>query len=104
GVGVICARLQAPPPRGGERRRGLPAALDAVIARALAKSPDRRFATSRELVDAVAAALDAAPAPRRRRRRALLSLAAALAAAGVAVGLVLVLRPDDPAPPPAFGA
>src|SRR5262249_11095500 len=103
-VAVIYALWPGPRPRASERGRGLPAALDAVIARALAKSPDRRFMTCRELVDAVAAALDAAPAPRRRRRRALLSLAAALAAAGVAVGLVLVLRPDDPAPPPAFGA
>jgi len=102
-VAVIYAHLQGPPPKVSERRRGLPVALDAVIARALAKAPDRRYTTCRELVDAVAAALGAAPAPR-RRRLAILSLGAALGAAGIVVGLVLVLRPGDRAPRPALGA
>ncbi|MEV0251214.1 protein kinase [Nocardia sp. NPDC050712] len=54
---VIGAHLSAPPPAPREQRPELPAELDAVIATALAKSPQDRFATCTELAEAAARAL-----------------------------------------------
>ena len=45
------------PPRVTDRRRGLPAAVDAVVARALAPSPADRYASAGELADAAHTAL-----------------------------------------------
>ena len=45
------------PPRVTDRRRGLPAAVDAVVARALAPSPVDRYASAGELADAAHTAL-----------------------------------------------
>lgn len=61
-VGTIYAHLEdlAPPP--SERRPELPSRLDDVLARALAKSPDERFGTGRELAEAAAEAIGP-PAP-----------------------------------------
>ncbi|MBL8627929.1 MAG: serine/threonine protein kinase [Myxococcales bacterium] len=54
----------------------LPADVDAALAIALAKAPDHRFATARELADAVADACRAAlPDELRRRGEALIALA-----------------------------
>ena len=52
---VLFAHLTEPPPRPSEA--GLPAALDDVFARGLAKDPAQRPATARELITHVAAAL-----------------------------------------------
>ena len=49
-TGVIFAHLEEPAPRASERRDGLPAALDPVLARGLSKEPGDRFATCTELV------------------------------------------------------
>jgi serine/threonine-protein kinase len=49
---VIAAHLTATPPAASRLRPGLPAALDRVIARALAKDPAARFATCGELAAA----------------------------------------------------
>jgi len=57
---TMAAHLYAPPPRVTELRPDLPAALDLVIATALAKDPDQRYATAREFTAAATAALDAA--------------------------------------------
>lgn len=57
---TMAAHLYAPPPSVSELRPDLPAALDAVIATALAKNPDRRYPTARALAAAATAALDAA--------------------------------------------
>ena len=65
-VAVMHAHLQDPPPVASEARPGLPAALDAVFAQALAKEEDARFGTCRELIEAARACLGAAtsvPAP-----------------------------------------
>ena len=43
-------------------RRGLPAALDAVVLRGLEKDPERRFATAREMAEAIEAAVGLAAA------------------------------------------
>ncbi|MFD6221588.1 serine/threonine-protein kinase [Nocardia asteroides] len=54
---VITGHLQAPPPPMSPRRAGLPAALDPVMSRALAKRPAERFTSCEEFVDAVQRAL-----------------------------------------------
>ncbi|WP_375488031.1 serine/threonine-protein kinase PknH/PknJ, partial [uncultured Mycobacterium sp.] len=58
GVGaVMMAHLQQPPPRVTDRVPELPTALDAVIAKAMAKDPAQRFSSARELAAAAAGAL-----------------------------------------------
>jgi WD40 repeat protein len=54
-LAVVFAHLEAEPPVPSARRPELPAALDAVLARALAKSPAERYATCRELARAALA-------------------------------------------------
>jgi predicted ATPase len=54
-VAVMHAHLLDPPPAVSEARPELPAALDAVLARALAKDEDARFSTCRELIEAARA-------------------------------------------------
>jgi ABC-type transport system substrate-binding protein/class 3 adenylate cyclase/streptogramin lyase/tRNA A-37 threonylcarbamoyl transferase component Bud32 len=64
----LLAHVNDPIPSLSERRLELPEALDAVVATALAKDRDERYATCAELVEAAAAALrgeaPAVPAPR----------------------------------------
>ncbi len=65
-VASLYAHLEEPPPSLLERRPHLPPALDAVVARALAKEPQDRFQTAGELAAAAGAALaDVAPDDRR---------------------------------------
>ncbi|MEA2310964.1 MAG: hypothetical protein QOE28_932 [Solirubrobacteraceae bacterium] len=59
-VAVIYAHLSEDPPRLSAVRPELAGGLDAVIAKALDKSPDRRFATCGALIDAARAVVDAA--------------------------------------------
>ncbi len=54
---ALWAHVHADPPSLGERQPGLPAAIDAVVARALAKDPAARFATPGALLVAARAAL-----------------------------------------------
>jgi WD40 repeat protein/tRNA A-37 threonylcarbamoyl transferase component Bud32 len=54
-VAVVFAHLEAEPPVVSERRPELSGALDAVIVKALAKEPDRRYSTCRELAQAAVA-------------------------------------------------
>jgi serine/threonine-protein kinase len=56
---VIAAHLSAPPPRVTDRVNTLPPALDAVIAKALAKDPAQRYQTAGQLAGDAAAALEA---------------------------------------------
>jgi YVTN family beta-propeller protein len=89
-VATMYAHLEAEPPRASELRPGLPAGLDAVIARALAKDPGRRFRSGAELAAAARAALPGgAPAGRTGRARPLAGRhrAVALAACAVAVAV-----------------
>ena len=55
---MVAAHLSEPPPRVTDARPDLPPAIDAVIARALAKDPDARYQTARELAAAAHDALD----------------------------------------------
>jgi serine/threonine-protein kinase len=64
-VAMLYAHLMEPPPSLRAKRPELPAELDRVIAKALAKAPDDRYATCRALVEDARAAAGLAPvAPR----------------------------------------
>jgi WD40 repeat protein/tRNA A-37 threonylcarbamoyl transferase component Bud32 len=54
-VAVLFGHLEAEPPAASATRPELPPALDSVIARALAKDPDNRYSTCRELARAALA-------------------------------------------------
>ncbi len=54
-LAVVFAHLEAEPPAPSAERPELPPALDAVIARALAKEPEERHGSCRELVQAALA-------------------------------------------------
>ena len=100
-LAVVFAQLNEPPPRVSDARPELPAALDRVIATALAKSPDDRYLTAGGLGRAAWAALrgEVEERPRRTERRGLLLAAAAAVAAIAAAALagVLATRDDPPA-------
>ena len=60
-IAVLYAHLNDPPPRPSERLPELSSPFDAVVAKALAKSPDDRYATCRDLSTGARAALRASP-------------------------------------------
>ena len=85
---ILRKHVEAPVPDPLQANPALPPALAAVIARLLAKSPDRRFQTAAELQTALAAfggAPPEAPSPPRRSR------APVIAAAVVAILLIPAL-------------
>ena len=110
-VATIYAHLQDPPPAPSERFPELGFRFDAPIARALAKSPDDRFDTSRDLADAAVAAVhppvpeagrrpgavppDVSPQPSTSRRRIAFVSGGLAVVAGVAIAAFL-LFPRDP--------
>ena len=60
-LAVVFAHLEAAPPAPSDGRPELPSSLDTVISRALAKEPEQRYSTCRELVRAaLAVAVDEA--------------------------------------------
>src|ERR1039458_4537832 len=58
---VIWAHMSMPPPPLTSRQPGLPAAVDGVLAKALAKAPRDRYESCREFADALRTALGLAP-------------------------------------------
>jgi serine/threonine-protein kinase len=60
---VISAHLSAPVPRLSQINRSVPPAVDSVIAKAMAKEPDDRFATCRQFSDALVSAMRQQPRP-----------------------------------------
>ena len=67
-VAVIYAHLSEEPPKLTAVRPELASGLDAVIAKALDKSPDRRFKSCADLINAARAVVDAAGPLSRPRR------------------------------------
>jgi serine/threonine-protein kinase len=73
GLTLMYAHLYAPPPVAAARRAGLPAAVDAVLARALAKEPAGRYPSCGRFAAELRAALGlgsvlrAGPAPARQQ-------------------------------------
>jgi DNA-binding beta-propeller fold protein YncE len=57
GVSVMYAHLSEPPPPVRQRRPDLPPEIDQVITKAMAKSPDDRYATGRDFAAALRQAL-----------------------------------------------
>ena len=95
---VAWAHLEEDPPRVRERNPALPAAIDAVIRKAMAKTPDERYSTCAELVAAAGAALGIGHvSPRRRRWLLAVAAAAALLAGAVAFARMSGAGPDYPA-------
>ena len=61
GMAVLLAHLSEPPPSLGSRRPDLPAAADQVLARGMAKVPEKRYGSCRDFADALREALGLAP-------------------------------------------
>jgi hypothetical protein len=61
GMAVLLAHLSEPPPSVCSRRPGLPVAADQVLARAMAKVPEKRYGSCREFADALRDALGVMP-------------------------------------------
>jgi serine/threonine protein kinase, bacterial len=99
---MVAAHLMEPPPRPSERRPGrVPAAMDEVIAKGMAKKPEERYRSAGELVNS---ALDALTAPEQHQAERILQHGEDAAAAET------MARPAVPgagaqrwAPPPLAG-
>jgi streptogramin lyase len=90
-MSVLFAHLETAPPSASALNPDLPEAVDGVIARALAKEPEQRHASARELVAEAEQALGLTDEPRRggRRRLLLAAVGAALVAGAGASAVVL---------------
>ena len=91
-LAIVFAHLNDPPPKATERRPELPEAFDEVFAKALAKAPDDRFDSCRDLVQAARAASRGEPLPRARGRRLLALAAAIVVVAAIAAGSTIALE------------
>jgi WD40 repeat protein len=123
-LAVLLAHLSARPPSLVARRPDLPAAADQVIARALAKRPEQRYASCREFTDALRGAFGLPPyhsggiarrparraagpattagpywkpSRRWRRRTLVLALGGAVLAAAATIPWLLASSPGTPA-------
>jgi len=101
-LALVYAHLNDPPPRVTDLRPELPETLDRVVATALAKEPNDRFASCGELVASFRAALAGEPFGRRsrRRRRSVVATVGLLVAAAVAIGGYVTTRGETSAAGP----
>ena len=91
-IAIAMAHLRDAPPSAVELRPELPAAIDAVLARGMAKRPDDRFPSCESFVVALRQALGVRPTEERRAVVAAGAIGARRLAVGVAaVGLVVVV-------------
>ena len=100
-VALVFAHLDLDPPRATDRRQDLPPAVDAVLARAMAKDPDARYETCRTFVGELqeALGLQARAAPSKFRIGALTGVALAAVAAIAVVVLLVAGGSNAPAAP-----
>jgi YVTN family beta-propeller protein len=98
-VATLYAHLEEDPPSASARHSALPAAIDAVFARALAKEPDERHSSCAELVADASAALGLDVVRPRRLRLAVAATAVVLLVAAAALAATLLTREATPAPP-----
>jgi YVTN family beta-propeller protein len=97
-VATLYAHLEEDPPPASARHSALPAAIDTVFARALAKEPDERHSSCAQLVADASAALGLdVVRPRRLRVAAAASAAVLLVAAALAA--ILLTREATPGEP-----
>ncbi|MFI1917742.1 serine/threonine-protein kinase [Nocardia sp. NPDC020380] len=103
----VRAHMTEAPPQPSRYARALPAALDAVVARALAKDPAQRYESCGALAAAATAAFDSGATAafdthtsgwRRPSRRVQALLAATVVVAVAAVVAVFLVRPHDSTP------
>ena len=98
-VATLFAHLEEEPPSASARHSPLPAAIDPVFARALAKKPAERQSSCAELVAEASAALGLDAVRPRRRRLAVATAAFVLALAAAALAAILVTPEGTAAPP-----
>jgi predicted Ser/Thr protein kinase len=99
-LALLFAHLNADPPRLSQLLPGLPVPLDAVAAKALAKSPSDRYESCGAFVDAAGAAFREERRPRRVVRAPVAAAAAAMVAAAIAVPTLLTVGRGPNAAPP----
>jgi len=100
-LALVYAHLNDAPPHVTDLRRELPEALDNVIATALAKEPDERYATCGKLIEAARSALSGETVHQGRRGRRLF-VATTIAVVALAVTSsagIHAIRGGAPAPP-----
>jgi serine/threonine-protein kinase len=94
-VAILNAHLHAPPPRLTKAAPDLPADLEAVLSKALSKSPLDRYGSCGEFVAAIRAAASERRVHHRRLALSLgLLIGAAAVGAGIAIALAATLRSD----------
>jgi YVTN family beta-propeller protein len=98
-VATLFAHLEEDPPSASARNSSLPAAIDPVIARALAAEPDERQSSCAELVADASAALGLDAVRPRGLRPAVAMATAVLVLAAAALAAILVTREGTAAPP-----
>jgi serine/threonine protein kinase len=96
-MAVLYAHLSAPPPPATAVRPDLAAAVDQVLARALAKTPDERYDSCGDFADALREALDVEPYDSAAPRRSPGRVAAATAPSRAATTAALTIPPDPAA-------
>jgi len=98
-VATLFAHLEEDPPSASARHSALPAAIDAVFARSLAKEPDERHSSCAELVADASAVLGLDAVRPRRLRVAVAATAVVLVAGAAALAAILLTGEATPAPP-----
>jgi YVTN family beta-propeller protein len=98
-VATLFAHLEEDPPSASARNSQLPAPIDPVLARALAKEPDQRHESGAELVAEASAALGLDAIRPRRLRLALAAAAVVLVLAATALAAILATPDRAPTPP-----
>jgi YVTN family beta-propeller protein len=98
-VAAIFAHLEEPAPRPSEREAELPAAIDGVLERGMAKRSEDRFESCSALVSQARAALGLVARPRSPRWRLAALVAAVLVVAAVVTVVMLGQEASAPAAP-----